>query len=141
MQLHELVITREAPKSRVGRGIGAGQGKTAGRGTKGQKARTGYKIPRRFAGMMSASDYRMAKVRGFKSHRDPEAMISLDLLERGYQTGETVTPDNLVERGLIKGYGRSGVKLVNRGALTKELKLDQIKVSASLSSRFNQPAV
>jgi large subunit ribosomal protein L15 len=50
IQLHNLISNNKSANNRVGRGIAAGKGKTAGRGTKGQKSRTGYNIPRRFEG-------------------------------------------------------------------------------------------
>jgi large subunit ribosomal protein L15 len=129
MQLHELSTPREKPKGRVGRGIAAGQGKTAGRGTKGQKARTGYKAPKRIPGMMSASDYRLPKRKGFTSHRPEVLTVTFVQIEAAYSAGETVSPDTLTEKKIIKGYGKGGVKVVATGKLTKKLTFDGVKMS------------
>jgi len=56
-------------KKRVGRGVGTGKGKTSGRGTKGQKSRTGYKIPRLFEGGQTSIIARLPKAKGFSSSR------------------------------------------------------------------------
>lgn len=130
MQLHELSIERKSAKNRVGRGIAAGQGKTAGRGTKGQKSRTGYKIPKRIPGMMSASDYRLPKNKGFKSRRALVTSVTLRSLDHAFKDGETVSPDSLVSKGVIDGYTQAGVKLIATGTLTKKLKFELIKMSA-----------
>lgn len=131
MKLHELTRSTDKAKSRVGRGIAAGQGKTAGRGTKGQKARTGYKAPKRIPGMMSASDYRMPKRKGFTSHRPEVLIVTLGQLEAAFEAGETVTPDRLVEKGILKGYGKGGVKVVATGKLTKSLKVESLRLTAA----------
>lgn len=138
MKMHELSTPRENSKSRVGRGIAAGQGKTAGRGTKGQKARTGYKAPKRLPGMMSASDYRMPKRKGFKSHRDEVLTITFQQIEHAYAAGETVSPDTLVTKNVIKGYGNGGVKLVATGTLTKKLSFENIKMSATAAEAIEK---
>lgn len=140
MKLHELTTPRQRSKGRQGRGIAAGQGKTAGRGTKGQKARTGYKAPKRIPGMMSATDYRLPKRKGFKSTRPETLTITFRQLEAAFKDGETVNPDTLVKRGLIKGYGRGGVKLVARGKLTKRLTLEAMQTSAAAATYFSAPA-
>ncbi len=132
MQLHELTTPRKNAKGRVGRGIAAGQGKTGGRGTKGQKARTGYKIPKRIPGMMSASDYRLPKRKGFQSHRPIVLTVTFTQLEHHFQSGELVTPDVLVKKRVIKGYGQGGVKVLATGKLTKSLKFEKM--------RFTKPA-
>lgn len=129
MQLHELTTPRKSEKSRVGRGIAAGQGKTAGRGTKGQKSRTGYKAPKRIPGMMSASDYRLPKRKGFKSHRDVVTSVTLSQLDHAFSDGETVTPDALVAKNVIKSYNRAGVKVLATGKLTKKLKFEEMLMS------------
>jgi large subunit ribosomal protein L15 len=129
MQLHELTTPRKAAKGRVGRGIAAGQGKTAGRGTKGQKSRTGYKAPKRIPGMMSASDYRLPKAKGFKSHRALVTSVTLTQINHSFNDGETVSPDTLVAKNVIKSYTRAGVKLLASGTLTKKLKFEDMLMS------------
>ncbi len=138
MKLHELTTPRKKAHGRVGRGIAAGQGKTAGRGTKGQKARTGYKAPKRIPGMMSASDYRLPKRKGFTSHRPEVLTVTLRQIDQAYTEGETVTPDTLVEKRVIKGYGRGGIKIVARGKLTKKLTFDKLKYTAKVAELTGQ---
>lgn len=138
MQLHELSTNRISAKGRVGRGIASGQGKTAGRGTKGQKSRTGFKIPKRIPGMMSASDYRLPKNKGFKSQRAAVALVTLRVLDQVYKDGETVSPDSLVAKKVINGYTHAGVKLVATGTLTKKLKFESIKMSAKAEQLTKQ---
>lgn len=140
MQLHELSSPREKAKGRVGRGIAAGQGKTAGRGTKGQKARTGYKAPKRIPGMMSASDYRMPKRKGFHSHRPEVLTVTFKHLEAAFNAGETVTPDALIEKKIIKGYGKGGIKLVATGKLTKKLVIEGIVMSKTAAEHIEKLA-
>lgn len=141
MRLHELTTTRQKAKSRVGRGIAAGQGKTAGRGTKGQKSRTGYKIPRRIPGMMSVSDYRMPKRKGFLSHHPDVITVTLKQIETAFKAGETVSPDTLVEKRIIKGYGQGGVKIVATGTLTKPLIFDKLRLTKSASELLERAKV
>lgn len=69
MQYHELTVKKNKSAKRVGRGISAGQGKTAGRGTKGQSARTGGKRRPGFEGGQTPIMMRLPKLRGFTSHR------------------------------------------------------------------------
>lgn len=133
MQLHDLTTPREKAKGRVGRGIAAGQGKTAGRGTKGQKSRTGYKAPKRIPGMMSASDYRMPKAKGFNSHRPEVLIVTLTQIEAAYKAGETVSPDTLVAKNILKGYGKGGVKVVGTGTLTKKVNFENMKMTQTVS--------
>ncbi len=68
MKFNELITTKQKQKKRVGRGISAGGGKTAGRGTKGQKSRTGSSIPAGFAGGQNPLMQQLPKLPGFKSH-------------------------------------------------------------------------
>lgn len=140
MQIHELATAQTKAKSRVGRGIAAGQGKTAGRGTKGQKARTGYKAPKRLPGMMSASDYRLPKRKGFASHRPEVLTVTFQQIEHAFDNGETVNPDTLVAKNVIKGYGKGGVKLVATGKLTKKLAFESLKMTKAAAEQIQKPA-
>jgi large subunit ribosomal protein L15 len=80
MKYHELEATPNHDRKRVGRGISAGQGKTAGRGTKGQGARTGKKLGHGFMGGQGPLVRRIPKSRGFKSMRVPAQVVYLDQL-------------------------------------------------------------
>lgn len=131
MKLHELSTIRKHAKSRVGRGIAAGQGKTAGRGTKGQKSRTGYKAPKRIPGLMSASDYRLPKRRGFKSSRVRPVTLTLAKVDAAFVAGETVSPKTLAEKGVLKFIGKGGVKVLATGQLTKKLTFEGIALTSA----------
>jgi len=93
---HELSATANKDKKRVGRGISAGGGKTAGRGTKGQKSRTGKKLRATFMGGQGPLVRRIPKLRGFKSLRVPAQVVYADEL-----TGASQDNFSLYEAGLI----------------------------------------
>ena len=122
MKLHELRPAEGArrPRKRVGRGLGSGHGKTAGRGTKGQGARTSYNIPRNFEGGQTKLAMRVPKLRGFHNKwRKVHAVINLTRLNR-FDAGTDVTPERLVSTGLIKDVG-AGIKVLGTGELTRRL--------------------
>ena len=116
MRLHEITKTHARPKAgRVGRGIAAGQGKTAGRGTKGQKARTGANsnVPRTFEGGATGFIQRLPKLKGFKSHFVKPVTVNIDKIQDLYEEGATVTLLSLVEHGIVKPQEvLRGVKIV-----------------------------
>jgi len=99
MKFHELSVDSKKSKKRVGRGISAGQGKTAGRGTKGQKARTGKKLSPTFTGGQGPIVRRIPKHRGFKSIRVPAQVVYSHQLET--MAGKTADNNSLYEAGLI----------------------------------------
>ncbi len=120
MKYHELQASANKSKKRVGRGIAAGQGKTAGRGTKGQGARTGKKLNPQFQGGQRALVQAIPKNRGFKSLRTPAQVVYLDRLN----DLKTKTADNmtLFEAGLIATPFHT-VKVILRGELKKAINL------------------
>lgn len=130
MQLHNLKTTNRKKSSRVGRGISAGKGKTCGRGTKGQKSRTGHNIPKRFEGGQTPFTQRMPKTRGFKSLNTKVTSIDLNLLENNFNENEKVTPRSLYKKGLIANKNIR-VKVLFRGKLTKNLSFFGILMSAN----------
>lgn len=111
MKYNELVIKRQKKTTRVGRGISAGKGKTAGRGTKGQGSR---KSPVRagFEGGQMPLYMRLPKLRGFKSHRDTIENVYTDQLDKLKKP--VVDAGALAEAGLISNP-YVGVKLIQRG--------------------------
>jgi large subunit ribosomal protein L15 len=116
MRQHELTLTHHKPTAkRVGRGIAAGGGKTAGRGTKGQKSRTGANsnIPRTFEGGATSLIQRLPKRKGFTSHRIRPVTLNAVRLEALFKSDEPITALNLIEFGLISEteLGR-GIKVV-----------------------------
>jgi len=138
MPLTELFKDNRYKKpKRVGRGISAGGGKTAGRGTKGQKARTGSnsKISPWFEGGQTPLFRKMAKVRGFKHNVDKPFVLTTDVINRHYADKETVSPATLLEKGIVrKSHIKAGVKVVKRAELKPSVTFDSVKVSKSLSS-------
>lgn len=92
-------ITRS--RKRVGRGISGGQGKTSGRGSKGQKSRSGNTLPVGFEGGQTPLKQRLPKLRGFRSRRPAVKKISLETINKIYKSGETVTFGSLKEKKLI----------------------------------------
>ena len=92
-------------KKRVGRGQGSGQGKTAGRGHKGAKSRSGFKFKRGFEGGQMPLHRRVPK-RGFHNpFRVEYQVVNLDTIAARFDEGATVTPEVLVEQGLVTGHG------------------------------------
>lgn len=118
MKFNDLNVTSKKSIKRVGRGISAGQGKTAGRGTKGQKARTGSSKKPGFEGGQNPLMQRLPKLRGFKSHKTaPENVTTGQLEQFG---GKTVDTTVLAEAGLISN-AHVAVKLIKGGELTKKV--------------------
>lgn len=126
MKYNELQITSSKNKKRVGRGIAAGQGKTAGRGTKGQGARTGKKLNATFQGGQRTLVRAVPKARGFKSLRTPAQVVYLDHLNAF--KGKTVDNFTLFEAGLISSPFHT-VKVIVRGELTEKVNLHIANVS------------
>jgi large subunit ribosomal protein L15 len=129
MKYNDLTIAKNKAPKRVGRGIAAGQGKTAGRGTKGQMSRTGSKKKPGFEGGQNPLMQRLPKLHGFRGYRiDAEEVFTGDLEQFG---GKTVTSTVLAEAGLISNaFVR--VKLLQQGSLTKKVtvKLDGASAGA-----------
>lgn len=125
MKFNELDVTANKDKKRVGRGISAGQGKTAGRGTKGQNARTGKKLRATFMGGQGPLVRRIPKKRGFKSLRVPAQVVYTDQLEAF--AGKTADNMTLAEAGLIATPYHT-VKVITRGELTGKV---EVKVQAA----------
>jgi large subunit ribosomal protein L15 len=120
-------------RKRVGRGPGSGQGKTAGRGSKGQKSRSGYRHQRGFEGGQMPLHRRVPK-RGFTNiFRIEYDVVNLSALE-AFDAGESVTPDKLAEKRLARG--RRPVKILGGGELKKPLTVSAHKFSASARSRI-----
>ena len=129
MKYHELSVEANKNIKRVGRGIAAGQGKTAGRGTKGQKARTGKKLGPVFAGNTRTLVTAIPKARGFKSKRTPAQVVYMDHLNAF--KGEVVDNFTLFKNGYI-ATPFQGVKVIARGELTESITLNVAGASKSV---------
>ena len=129
MKLHELKPAEGSRqlRNRVGRGTSSGNGKTAGRGQKGQKARS--KVRLGFEGGQMPLFRRMPK-RGFKNvNRKDYAIVNLETLNK-FEDGTEVTPALLVETRVVKDE-KDGIKVLGNGELTKKLTVKASKFSAS----------
>jgi large subunit ribosomal protein L15 len=135
MKYNELQVSANKGRKRVGRGIAAGQGKTAGRGTKGQGARTGKKLGAMFQGGQRALVQAIPKARGFKSLRSPAQVVYLDHLNAF--KGKTADNFTLFEAGLI-GTPFHTVKIIARGELTEKVTLRVQGASASVKTAIEK---
>jgi large subunit ribosomal protein L15 len=116
-------------RKRVGRGPGSGHGKTAGRGEKGQKSRSGYSSSLGFEGGQMPLHRRLPK-RGFTNiFKKNHAVVNVSELER-FDNGATVDESALRKAGLVKGQN-DGVKILGDGKLTKKLTVHATKFSQS----------
>ncbi len=125
---NELLAGPNRDRKRVGRGIAAGGGKTAGRGTKGQGSRTGKKLGATFQGGQRTLVRAVPKARGFKSIRKPAQVVYIDTLNTF--KGKTVDHATLFEQGYIETPFHN-VKLITRGELTVAL---TVKVTGASKS-------
>jgi large subunit ribosomal protein L15 len=144
-------------RKRVGRGVGSGSGKTAGRGTKGQKSRSGsHKMPAGFEGGQMPIDMRLGKLRGstsadampigpFRTYTQP---VNVGDLEARFDAGADVTPDALKASGLIRKLSVD-VKVLGDGELTKTLSVtahafsrsavEKIEAAGGTVTRLREP--
>jgi large subunit ribosomal protein L15 len=115
-------------KKRRGRGPGSGQGKTGGRGHKGQKARSGGGVPPWFEGGQMPLNRRLPK-RGFTNiFKKSYQLVNLDELEARFEAGSTVDGESLAQAGLVK-YADRPIKLLARGTVEKPLQIAVAKAS------------
>jgi len=138
MKLHELTYTEGARKDskRLGRGQGSGQGKTAGKGHKGQNARTGGGVALGFEGGQTPIFRRIPK-RGFTNiHRVEYAIVNVEQLNR-FENGVEVSPELLIETGIVKKE-YNGIKILGVGTLEKKLTVKAHKFSKSAVTLIEQ---
>ncbi|MDR4888431.1 50S ribosomal protein L15 [Bacillus sp. HNG] len=131
MKLHELQATEGSRKTRnrVGRGTGSGNGKTAGRGHKGQNSRSGGGVRPGFEGGQMPLFQRLPK-RGFTNiNRKDFAIVNLETLNR-FEDGTEVTPELLIETGVVSKLN-AGVKILGKGTLDKKLTVRAHKFSST----------
>jgi large subunit ribosomal protein L15 len=136
VKLHELRPAEGSTKKnkRKGRGTATGQGKTAGRGQDGQKSRSGGGVRIGFEGGQMPLTRRLPK-RGFTNINKKEyAVIGLDILN-DFEDGTEVTPELLIEKGIIKKT-LDGVKILANGELEKKLTIKVHKVSKSAAEKI-----
>ncbi len=137
MSLSNLRPPRGAkqPKKRVGRGPGSGHGKTATRGSKGAKSRSGFRFKRGFEGGQMPLHRRVPK-RGFTNpFRVEYAVVNLDTLAEVFDAGSAVTPEVLRERGLVR-QPHAKVKVLGRGEIGKKLTVKAHRFSESAARKI-----
>jgi len=136
MEMHDLgpAYGSKTTRRRIGRGIGSGLGKTAGKGHKGQKARTGGKIRRGFEGGQTPL-YRRIPKRGFNNIFATEyAIVNVSDLEK-FEDGTVVNMELLMSEGIIR-KPLAGLKVLGNGSLTKKLTVEAKKVSNSAREKI-----
>src|SRR5439155_4437179 len=131
-------------RKRIGRGIGSGKGRYSGRGIKGQKSRSGsHKMRPGFEGGQNPIYMRLGKLRGPTSkdampmgpHRTQTVPVNVAALEERFDAGAEVTPESLVEKGVLKNT-KIDVKILGKGDLTKKLSVTAHAVSASAREKI-----
>jgi large subunit ribosomal protein L15 len=136
LSMHELKPARgsKSQPKRVGRGNASGKGTTAGRGGKGQKARTGGRNRLKLLGMRHIM-LSTPKLRGFKSRHDKAETVTLDQIGRAFGDAAKVTPSSLAKKGLASSSA-ARVKVLGSGALKKKLVVIGCMVTASAKERI-----
>jgi large subunit ribosomal protein L15 len=140
MKLHDLHPAEGSKKDRKrkGRGISAGQGKTAGRGTKGQNARSGGGVPAYFEGGSLPLVRKLPFVRGYKffnPYKVEFLPVNVDDLAKRFEEGAEVAPQTLVEVGLL-GDVKDLVVVLGRGELDRPLHVKVHRVSKSAREKI-----
>ena len=136
MKQHEMKAPKGARHAvrRLGRGISMGQGKTGGRGTKGQKARTGGSIPGWFEGGQTPIHMRIPKMRGFKNRfRSPFVAVNVDRLS-DYAVDGKVTPETLAAKGLVRTDAK--IKILANGEVNGKFEVHAHSVSATAREKI-----
>jgi large subunit ribosomal protein L15 len=122
-------------KKRVGRGPGSGHGKTASRGSKGAKSRSGFRFKRGFEGGQMPLHRRVPK-RGFTNiFRVEYAVVNLDQLELVFDAGSEVTPELLRERKIVRD-SKAKIKVLGRGEISKKLTVRAHKFSGTAAEKI-----
>jgi large subunit ribosomal protein L15 len=140
MKLHDLKPTpgSHTPQTRVGRGVAGGKGKTAGRGTKGAGARGRSGMRAYFEGGQLPLVRRLPFKRGFKNlFRIEYQEVNLSVLNDRFEAGAEVTPEALVEKGIIREANKP-IVLLGRGDIEKALTVHAHRVSKSASEKIEK---
>jgi len=136
MQFHNLKSPKRKHKKRIGRG--GKRGTYSGRGIKGQKARSG----RRIRPQMRDTLKKIPKKRGYRftAFRAKPFGINLEILERHYAAGETVSLATLLEKGLLKKQGGKmpAVKILGNGEITKKFTIEGCDMSAAAREKVEK---
>ena len=139
MNLNEVNrgVHRNKSRKRLGRGVGSGLGKTAGKGHKGQRSRPGYNALSIFEGGQMPLVRRIPK-RGFHNKFALDvSIVNIGDLELRFEAGEEVNPETLKTRGLVKGQ-YDILKVLGDGELTKSLKISAHQFSAGAKEKIEK---
>ena len=135
MQLHNLKPTKKKRKKVVGRG--GAHGTYSARGMNGQKARSGGGKGRSFAGDKTPLFRRTPKLRGFKSLYAKNNITNVSALEASFESGEVITPRELLKKGLISKI-KPRVKILGNGELSKKFVIEGCVVSKSAEEKIGK---
>lgn len=139
MQLENLISIKKKNKKIIGRGRGSGKGShTVGKGTKGQKSRTGYKAPSKlFEGGQNPIFRRIPKLRGFRRgyFKSDSKVISLSELDQ-FEDGVTINKDYLINNGLVSKSKSVDIVILNNGEVSKKINIEGLKVSAKAKEKI-----
>lgn len=139
LKLSNLKPYKGATKRRkvVGRGVGSGHGTFSGKGAKGQKARSGGKIPVGFEGGNMPLHRQIPKRRGFTSRTPKAQLVNLKDLTEKFESGATINPKILLNKGLVKS-AQNAIKVLGDGEITKSLNFEKILVSAQARAKIEK---
>jgi large subunit ribosomal protein L15 len=130
-------IKKHRSRKRIGRGIGSGHGKTAGRGHKGQKSRAGTSYSPVFQGGTASTVVKVPKRGFFNKWAIRVAAVNVAALEKHFSAGDEVTPEALVAKNLTKGRFDQ-LKLLGDGELTKKLKVSAHRFSETAKEKIEK---
>ncbi len=139
LKLSTLRPYKGATKRRkvVGRGVGSGHGTFSGKGAKGQKARSGGKIPVGFEGGNMPLHRQLPKKRGFKSLAPKAQSVNLKTISEKFESGATINPKTLLNKGLIKS-AFAPVKVLGIGETKKSFTFEKIEVSLQAREKIEK---
>lgn len=137
MDLSNISIAPGARKNRKrkGRGVGSGNGKTAGRGHKGQGARSGYSMKAGHEGGQTPLARRLPKVGFWHESRFPVSIVNLDDIEKTFKAGDVVNAESLTKAKLVDPK-KGGVKILGRGEITKKFTVAAHAISESARTKI-----
>lgn len=139
LNLHSLKPNKNAKKKRkrVGRGDGSNKGTYSGRGLKGQRARSGGKSGLKLRGLRDVL-FSLPKLGGFNSNRPDPNVVNVEDVNEVFSDGDTITPQSLVEAGLIDEVGDGGVKVLGNGDIEIGITLQNCDTSKSAKAKIEE---
>lgn len=134
MQLHEIKSARKQGKKRIGRG--GKKGTYSGRGMKGQKSRAGRRFPPAFRGVLQ----KYPKLKGWKFNKQEKGLVAVnvDVIQKKFNAGETVSPKILLEKKIVRGIkGKMPkIKILGRGEIIKAVVVTDCLLSAKAKEKL-----